>query len=328
MRERVFLGIAQRRQQRARRRNDRRLRLQPELGRAFSELLTHEPFAGVIGKRRVRAVVDAAVQAVVQNALQHLALIRAAAKQHLDRREAAKLAANGLLRVRTLRARRVERAGGNVAEADAPVFAVFVDAGVVVVLGFLEHRAFRYGAGRHDADDVPLYEALCQRGVLHLFADGDLVALGDQPGNVAVRGMEGNAAHRRLILLLLAAVARREGEIQLSGRKLRVLVKHFIEIAQTEKQQAVGIARLDLAVLLHHGRQFSHFLTLFHGFAPEWHCFLCRCGTECLYAPDASGGHSFSVLAEKRFQPRFLSRMGKKAPLTVERGVPYGTRYR
>ena len=85
--------------------------------------------------------------------------------------------------------------------------------------------------------------------------------------------MEGNAAHRRLILLLLAAVARREGEIQLSGRKLRVLVKHFIEIAQTEKQQAVGIARLDLAVLLHHGRQFSHFLTLFHGFAPEWHCF-------------------------------------------------------
>ena len=24
----------------------------------------------------------------------------------------------------------------------------------------------------------------------------------------------------------------------------------------------------------------------------------------------------------------FLSRMGKKAPLTVERGVPYGTRYR
>ena len=139
MRERVFLGIAQRRQQRARRRNDRRLRLQPELGRAFSELLTHEPFAGVIGKRRVRAVVDAAVQAVVQNALQHLALIRAAAKQHLDRREAAKLAANGLLRVRALRARCVERAGGNVAEADAPAFAVFVDAGVVVVLGFLEH---------------------------------------------------------------------------------------------------------------------------------------------------------------------------------------------
>ena len=45
----------------------------------------------------------------------------------------------------------------------------------------------------------------------------------------------------------------------------------------------------------------------------------CRCGKECLYAPDASGGHSFSVLAEKRFQPRFLSRMGKKAPLTVER---------
>ena len=95
--------------------------------------------------------------------------------------------------------------------------------------------------------------------------------------------MERYAAHRRLILLLLAAVARREGEIQLSGRKLRVLVKHFIEIAQTEKQQAVGIARLDLAVLLHHGRQFSHFLTLFHGFAPEWHCFFaCAARSACM----------------------------------------------
>ena len=34
----------------------------------------------------------------------------------------------------------------------------------------------------------------------------------------------------------------------------------------------------------------------------------------------ASGGVLFSGLSEKgRFQPRFLSHMGKKAPLTVER---------
>ena len=69
-------------------------------------------------------------------------------------------------------------------------------------------------------------------------------------------------------------------------------------------------------------------LRRFFYFARRIHAFLRRNGAGYLQQPifsaptvqNASGGPFFSVLPEKRmFQPRFLSHMRKKAPLTVER---------
>ena len=262
MRKRVFLRVTERRQQRARRRDDLRLGLQAKLRDAFSELLADEPLARLIFKYAL-AVVHTAVQPFLQNALQHLAVVRAAAKQHLDRRKAPELVADRFLCIRSACGSGVERTGRNVAEAHAPALTAAADAGIVVVSGFLQHGALRHRAGRHDAHDVALHKPLGKRRIFHLLADGDFISLCDQPRDIAVGGVIRDAAHRRLLLLVLAAVTGREGQIQLPGRKTRVLVEHLIKIAQTEKQQTVRVARFDLAVLLHHGRQLCHILTLF-----------------------------------------------------------------
>ena len=72
--------------------------------------------------------------------------------------------------------------------------------------------------------------------------------------------MERHAAHGDLVLrrFVFGVVAAGEREVQFAGGDARVLVEHFIEIAQAEKENAVGIPLLDGAVLLHHGRELSH----------------------------------------------------------------------
>ena len=46
---------------------------------------------------------------------------------------------------------------------------------VIALLG--KHLLVRDSAGRVDADNVALHNALCQRRILQLLADGDLIAL-------------------------------------------------------------------------------------------------------------------------------------------------------
>ena len=202
----------------------------------------------------------AAAQPLTQKFLHGFTRFRRAAQKHLGRAEAGQLVAHGLFGVSARDARGAERARGHVAEAHGP-YAVFgVQAGEIVVLRFLQHRALRHGAGGHDADDIALHKPLGERRVFHLLADGDLVAARDEPCHIALGRVVRHAAHGRFVVrgLVLAAVARGEREIQLFGGQPRVLVEHLIKIAQTEKEDAVGILRLDLAVLLHHGRKFCH----------------------------------------------------------------------
>ena len=113
-------------------------------------------------------------------------------------------------------------------------------------------------AGRDDADDIALDKALGERRVLGLLADGDLVALGDQARDVGVARMIGNAAHRRLILRRLAAVAGRQRQIELARGELSILVEHLVEVAQAEKEDRILILFLDLQILLHHRRDLGH----------------------------------------------------------------------
>lgn len=81
-----------------------------------------------------------------------------------------------------------------------------------------------------------LTRPLASARVLGLLADGDLVALGDQARDVGVARMIGNAAHRRLILRRLAAVAGRQRQIELARGELSILVEHLVEVAQAEKR--------------------------------------------------------------------------------------------
>ncbi len=115
-----------------------------------------------------------------------------------------------------------------------------------------------------DPRDLALDQLFGVAGVFHLFADGDLVPLFHEPGDVAVDGMVGDPAHGDGSAALVP-VARGEGDFQVAGRLDGVLVEHLVEIAQAEKDQLVGVAPLDLVVLLHHrGEVFvcAHFVMI------------------------------------------------------------------
>ena len=99
-----------------------------------------------------------------------------------------------------------------------------------------------------------------------LTADGHLVALGDEPGDVGLAGVVGDPAHGYPLLLrlgVLAVIAGGEGQIQLFGGQLGIVGEHFIEVPQAEKQNGIRVILLDFQILLHHGGQFRHKNTSF-----------------------------------------------------------------
>ena len=97
-------------------------------------------------------------------------------------------------------------AGRQVAEGQAVPAALGADAAHEVILGLFQHAAFRHRAGGDDSGDVPLYQALGRGGILHLLADGDLVALLHQSGDIGVYAVVGYAAHGGLLLFGLRPV--------------------------------------------------------------------------------------------------------------------------
>ena len=253
-----FLQLAERPQQRARAAPDLRPLREAKLIERLAELLFHELRRLLRSKQLVRAKIGAAAQPLLQCAGQLLAFGRVAAAQHLGRGKAPQLGDDALHSLRTLGLRGIERAGRNIAEAQAVAPALAEDAGKIIVAALVEHGAFDDRSRRDNAGDIPLDKALGQRRVLHLFADGDLVAARNEPCDIALCRVIRHAAHGDLLGLFLAAIPRRERQVKLMGSKLGIVGKHFIKIAQAEKQDAVRVPFLDLQILPHHRRQFSH----------------------------------------------------------------------
>ena len=197
--------------------------------------------------------VHTAAQPLEQSIIEHIAVYAVAETDDLRRGEPPQfrcgclgIGADG----------REESTGGDIAECKAEPASVAVEAGHVVVLAFFQHAAFRHCAGGDDAGDVPFYQALGQGGVRQLFADGHLVALLHQPGDVGVHRMEGNAAHGGLLFLGLVPIPGGQSQVQLPGGHPGVFVEHFVEVTQTEEQDAVLVSLFDLIILALHGRHF------------------------------------------------------------------------
>ena len=134
------------------------------------------------------------------------------------------------------------------------------DAEHIAVVFLVQHGGIHHRAGGNDADHVPLHQSLAQGRIGQLLADGHLVALFDQPGDIAAGGVVGNAAHGRAFAQ--AAAFARQHQLQLLGDQLSVLKKHLVKIAQPEKQDAVLMLLLDIQILLHHrGHAASHGFT-------------------------------------------------------------------
>ena len=151
-------------------------------------------------------------------------------------------------------------AGGNVGKADADTVPGAVKDGKIIIPVFVEHTASGARARRDHADHVPLYDALCKGGVFGLLADGHLIALCHQPGDIGIGGMERHAAHGGA--LFLPAVAPGEHQLELTGGDLRILVKHLVEVAEAIEKKGVLVIRLDCEILLHHGGKLRHLCNL------------------------------------------------------------------
>ena len=151
---------------------------------------------------------------------------------------------------------RIGFAGRDIGKADArfpaAARAFGADRTEVVVLVLGEHARFDDGAGRDNADDVPPDKPLGEHGVLHLLADGNLVALGDEPGDVNFIRVERHAAHGGALLPAAGLAGQRQLQLARGGEG--VVVEHLVEIAHAVEQNLVGVLLLDLKILLHHGR--------------------------------------------------------------------------
>jgi hypothetical protein len=68
----------------------------------------------------------------------------------------------------------------------------------------------------------------------------------------------GHAAHRGALLRGLVPVPGGEGQVQLFGHQLGVLVEHLVKISQPEEKDTVRVLGLDVQILLHHRGDFRH----------------------------------------------------------------------
>ena len=64
--------------------------------------------------------------------------------------------------------------------------------------------------------------------------------------------MKGHAAHRNFFLI--AASPARQGQVQFARRRQGIVKKHFIKVAEAEKEDFILALLFDFHVLLHHRR--------------------------------------------------------------------------
>ncbi len=130
---------------------------------------------------------------------------------------------------------------------------VAVDQGRQVVIGpAVQQVLLDQGTGGDHPHDLSVHQLLALTGLLHLLADGHLVPLGDEPGQVGVQGVMGDAGQGDA--LALAHRPRGKGDLQLARDQLSVLVERLVEVAQAEEEDGVRVAALDLQVLTAQGR--------------------------------------------------------------------------
>ena len=140
-----------------------------------------------------------------------------------------------------------ELSGGDIQQRDAGGVALRRDGEQIVVGTAGEIGGVRERARRDHAHDVALEELLTLARGFHLLADGDLLAGLYEARDVAVRRVVRDAGHRR-------ALPRRERDRQQAGAELGILAEELVEVAESEQQQVVRVAALEVAVLLHHRR--------------------------------------------------------------------------
>jgi len=140
-----------------------------------------------------------------------------------------------------------EFAGAQVGEGEAEAPLALADGGEVILPALVEAEIIER-AGAQDLRKLAPHE-FAGLDLADLVADGHAFAGGDEFFDVALHRVVGHAAHR-------SRAAPGERDIQNAGGFLRVVAKHFVEIAQPEEQERVGRQLLPHGKILpHHGRR-------------------------------------------------------------------------
>ena len=257
-----FLGIVQIVQQSTQRQHSRRIVTGQPLGGVVPELLADALFGGGQLESPGGQALHVAPELVLQQRPQGRILGGAGIQHRLRRGEAPQLILQVGLPIRPGEGRHMGLPRGDIAHAEPGVVSVQIDASAEVAAPLLQTGGVDDGTRRHDADDVPLHQPLGGGRILRLLADGHLVALGNEPGDVGVGGVVRDAAHRDLLLkgLVLVLIPCGKGQIQLTGRLPGVVPEHLVKIPQPKEQDRVLVLLLDFHILAHHGRHFCHTL--------------------------------------------------------------------
>ena len=107
---------------------------------------------------------------------------------------------------------------------------------------------------RHDTHDFAPDDAFGLPRVFDLLADRDAIALSHEPGEIAVNGMKGHAAHRNRPAGRVFR-ARGQREIERARRDQGVLEEHLVEVAHAKEHDGIAILPLGVMVLTHGGRE-------------------------------------------------------------------------
>ena len=232
------------------------------------ELVLHDAAARLAVEILRGPFSDCAQQALPRKA-EHLVRQFPAVYQ-LRRRELADLIDDVLFN-RAADFRCIDVACRNIGEYDGGGIVRKIHAGYIVVLRLVQKLGVDHGAGRDDAHDLAPDKAFGLRRVLRLLADGDFIPLCDQTVDIRFAAVVRHAAHGGA--LVLPAVPGGQGQVQLTGRELRVLEKHFVKVAQPVKDDTVPVFFLDLAVLRHHRAHSLRFRHLFYSLIVLYVCF-------------------------------------------------------
>ena len=120
----------------------------------------------------------------------------------------------------------------------------------VVFLG-REHVVAQCHAGGNHLGYAALDNGFCELGVFELVADGHTVAGTYEFWQVSVERVVGKARHFGVLCVTLVAAVGK-GDTQHRRSRYGVLHVGFVKVAATEKDNGIGVLRLQPAVLLHH----------------------------------------------------------------------------
>ena len=142
--------------------------------------------------------------------------------------------------------------GGNIQQRQSHIGCAEVDGSKEVVLFAGEYVVSQSHTGGHQFGDAAFDKLLGEFRVFKLVTNGNAVSSTDEARKIVVERVVGKTGHgnrtRRTFLVTFC-----EGDAEDLRSHHRIITIRFVEVATTEEENRIGIRRLHVVKLLHHG---------------------------------------------------------------------------